>query len=56
MSCPLLKVHHLTWHDAEAVAMLGMRESGQYLVRPDGYIAYRCAGTDLRGLEQYLAR
>ena len=28
----------------------------QYLVRPDGHIGYRCAGTDLRGLTSYLAR
>jgi len=34
---------------------LGVRESAVYLVRPDGYIAYRCAGTDLRGVEQWLS-
>ena len=26
------------------------------LVRPDGHIGYRSGGTDLRGLEHYLAR
>jgi hypothetical protein len=40
----------------EALARLGVRESGLYLVRPDGYIGYRCAGTSLRGAERWLAR
>lgn len=61
----LLAVHYLARSDAgdalfdpsgDAFASLGIRETGQYLVRPDSYIAYRCAGTDLRGVEQYLAR
>lgn len=44
--------------DASGVAFvrLGVRDTGQYLVRPDGYIAYRCAGTDLRGVQEYLGR
>ena len=37
------------------LAGLGVLETGQYLVRPDGYVAYRCGGSDLRGLQQYLA-
>jgi 2-polyprenyl-6-methoxyphenol hydroxylase-like FAD-dependent oxidoreductase len=40
----------------DALDRLGVREAGVYLVRPDGYIAYRCAGRDLRGLEAYLGR
>ena len=27
----------------------------QYLIRPDGHIGYRCGGTDLDGLQHYLA-
>ena len=40
----------------EALARLGVRETGLYVVRPDGYIGYRCAGTGLRGAERWLAR
>jgi hypothetical protein len=40
----------------EALARLGVRETGLYVVRPDGYIGYRCAGTSLRGAERWLAR
>jgi len=39
-----------------AFARLGVRETAQYLVRPDGYVAYRCEGTDLGGVRQYLDR
>src|SRR5204862_2701209 len=39
-----------------ALARLGVRENGLYVVRPDGYIGYRCAGTNLRGAERWLAR
>jgi 2-polyprenyl-6-methoxyphenol hydroxylase-like FAD-dependent oxidoreductase len=31
-------------------------ETAHYLVRPDGYVAYRAAGTDLTGLDRYLSR
>jgi len=37
-----------------AFERLGIRESGIYLVRPDGYVAYRCAGTALGGVEGWL--
>ena len=39
-----------------ALARLGVREDGAYLIRPDGYVAYQCAGSDLRGVEDYLGR
>jgi hypothetical protein len=37
-----------------AFARLGVRDAAQYLVRPDGYIAFRCAGRTLNTLEQYM--
>jgi hypothetical protein len=40
--------------EGEAFRRLGVRNSAHFLVRPDGYIAYRCAGSDLTGLAQYL--
>ena len=61
----LIAVHRLTreaaagvLHDAEgrAFARLGVESAAQYLVRPDGHIGYRSGGTDLRGIERYLAR
>jgi 2-polyprenyl-6-methoxyphenol hydroxylase-like FAD-dependent oxidoreductase len=61
----LVALHRLTrepapavLHDVrgEALARLGVEHAAQYLVRPDGHIGYRSAGTDLRGLERYLAR
>jgi hypothetical protein len=33
-----------------------MDGAGQYLIRPDGYVAFRCAGTNLDGVERYLGR
>jgi hypothetical protein len=42
--------------DGQALDRLGVERTAQYLVRPDGYIAYRCGGTDLLGLEHYLGR
>jgi len=47
-------------HDpgGEALDRLGLsvRDTAQYLVRPDGHIGYRTAGTDLTGLTRYLHR
>ena len=43
----------------QALRQLGLRapeDAAQYLVRPDGYIAFKCAGRDLRAVDRYLAR
>jgi Aromatic-ring hydroxylase, C-terminal len=61
----LVAVHHLgrdqgpgTLYDQQGHALRRLRlrpsEPAHYLVRPDGYIAYRAAGTDLTGLRRYL--
>lgn len=42
--------------DGEALTRLGAEHAAQYLVRPDGHVAYRSAGTDLRGATEYLDR
>jgi 2-polyprenyl-6-methoxyphenol hydroxylase-like FAD-dependent oxidoreductase len=61
----LLMVHRLTRDagpdvlhdvDGQAFARLGVDGEAQYLVRPDGHIAYRCGGTEPGGVERYLAR
>ncbi|HEX7049851.1 MAG TPA: FAD-dependent monooxygenase [Longimicrobiales bacterium] len=61
----LLAVHRLTRTPAPgalvdpagtAFARLGIETAAQYLVRPDGHIAFRCAGTDLEALRRYLER
>ena len=63
----LLSVHHLARgpdpaapgalvdERGEALARLGVRDAAQYLVRPDGHVAFRCAGRDLTALERYLS-
>jgi hypothetical protein len=45
-------------HDirGEAAERLGVKPTAQYLVRPDGHVGYRCAGTDLDSVERHLAR
>jgi hypothetical protein len=43
-------------HDGEALTRLGVEDTGQYLVRPDGHVAFRCAGTNLGGMTAYLQR
>ncbi len=45
-------------HDVngQAFARLGVAQAAHYLVRPDGHIGYRSAGTDLHGVGRYLAR
>jgi 2-polyprenyl-6-methoxyphenol hydroxylase-like FAD-dependent oxidoreductase len=42
--------------DGQAFARLGVAETAHYLIRPDGHIGYRAAGSDLQGLQRYLAR
>jgi hypothetical protein len=46
-----------SWRDANrnAFLRLGVREAAQYLVRPDGYIAFRSAGYTFQALDRYLA-
>jgi 2-polyprenyl-6-methoxyphenol hydroxylase-like FAD-dependent oxidoreductase len=41
--------------DGQAFARLGVDGAAQYLVRPDGHVGYRSGGTDLWGVERYLA-
>ncbi|HEX6533981.1 MAG TPA: FAD-dependent monooxygenase [Gemmatimonadaceae bacterium] len=38
----------------DVLARLGVRHAAQYLVRPDGHVAFRCAGSDLAALARYL--
>ena len=61
----LLMISHLTRenseralvdHDGEALTRLGIESTGQYLVRPDGHVAFRCSGTDLTGVTEHLNR
>ena len=40
----------------EAFTRLGVDRHGIYLIRPDGHIAFRCGGTDLRALGAYLVQ
>jgi 2-polyprenyl-6-methoxyphenol hydroxylase-like FAD-dependent oxidoreductase len=60
-----LAVHHLSREaapgalhdiDGQAFARLGVADTAHYLIRPDGHIGYRCAGTNLDGLQRYLSR
>ena len=59
----LLRIKRLTRHSergalvderGEAFARLGVEDTAQYLVRPDGYVGFRCAGQSLDALELYL--
>jgi hypothetical protein len=58
-------VHRLTRHatpgalhdlNGDTLDRLGVDDAAQFLVRPDGHVGYRTAGTDLCGVERYLAR
>jgi hypothetical protein len=42
--------------DGQAFARLGVKETAHSLIRPDGHVGYRAAGTDLDGLQRHLAR
>ncbi|HEV8365975.1 MAG TPA: FAD-dependent monooxygenase [Gemmatimonadaceae bacterium] len=46
--------NHLVDSDGRVMRLLGVKDAAQYLVRPDGYIAFRCAGRDLKGVTHYL--
>jgi FAD binding domain len=60
----VLTVHHLTHEaapgalhdvDGQAFVRLGVEQAAHYLIRPDGHVGYRAAGTDLDGLQRHLA-
>jgi hypothetical protein len=44
-------------HDPDGVLLgrLGAHPHAQYLIRPNGHVAYRCASTDLDWVERHLA-
>jgi 2-polyprenyl-6-methoxyphenol hydroxylase-like FAD-dependent oxidoreductase len=58
-----LRIHRVTKHsrstflgaDDRVLAMLAAQHVAQYLVRPDGYIAFRCSGSNLDGIVKYLS-
>jgi len=59
----LMRIVHLTRHSergalvderGDALARLGVDDAAQYLVRPDGYVSFRCAGRAFEALERYL--
>ena len=60
----LLDVHYLSSRpapgalcdDGATLSLLGAGHGAQYLVRPDGYIAYRAGGYNLNGLARFLER
>jgi 2-polyprenyl-6-methoxyphenol hydroxylase-like FAD-dependent oxidoreductase len=60
----LLRIHLLARRAAPAVLLdatgeafrrLGVRGSAQFLIRPDGHVAFRCEGRDVDSLQAYLA-
>ena len=42
--------------DGDTSRLLGADDGAQYLIRPDGYIGFRCAGYDLAAVDTYLRR
>jgi hypothetical protein len=42
--------------DGQAFSRLGVGDTAQYLIRPDGHVGYRAGDTHLDGLDRYLAR
>jgi 2-polyprenyl-6-methoxyphenol hydroxylase-like FAD-dependent oxidoreductase len=61
----VVEMVHLTSEEAEGALVdlqgdvlraLGVASTAQYVVRPDGHVGFRCAGTDLAGAIEYLRR
>jgi 2-polyprenyl-6-methoxyphenol hydroxylase-like FAD-dependent oxidoreductase len=60
----VIKIHYLSSEaspgmlvdDGRTLVALGAQDGAQYLVRPDGYVAFRCSGYDLDATSAYLAR
>ena len=59
----VLEVTYLSRDDAEGVlvdvdgdvlAQLGVENTAQYVIRPDGHVAFRCGGTDMARVTEYL--
>jgi hypothetical protein len=59
----LLVITHLSRENSEqglvdphgqTLAQLGVEQTAQYLIRPDGHVAFRCGGTDLDAVAAYL--
>jgi len=42
--------------DGATLRSLGATDGAQYVIRPDGYIGFRCAGYNLEAVDQYLRR
>ena len=49
-------LHDISGEAHERLGLTGPEATAHHLVRPDGHIAYRCAGTDLDGVTAYLSR
>lgn len=41
-------------HEGAVLHALGVKSTAQYLIRPDGYVAFRCRGWDMRELTAFL--
>jgi len=41
-------------HEGAVLHALGVKSTAQYLIRPDGYVAFRCRGWDMRELAAFL--
>ena len=60
----LVELHHLSSEaspgalvdDGRTLAALGADGGAQYLIRPDGYIAFRCSGYELARVRSYLGQ
>jgi hypothetical protein len=61
----VLKLSYLTSEEAagaivdvhrEALTRLGVERSAQYVIRPDGHVGFRCAGTDVDEVLAYLSQ